>query len=114
LDELGAQGQEIRTVANLEALPRLRRITIEKSSIILLVLERADVDELSLLKDIKKDEQLRKLPVVVLGPPNNTDLVNESFALGAAGYLASPAYPHELAARIQAVSQYWSLSELPK
>lgn len=114
LEALASNGQEIRSVGPTEALPSLRRIAVEKSSIILLTVEEADAGELAILEDIKKDEQLRKLPVVVLGPPDSADLVDESFGLGAAGYMANPANPHELVAMVHAVGQYWSLSELPK
>lgn len=114
LETLGSNGQEIRSVAGSEALSRLKRLAGERASIILLSVEEADPEDLSVLEDIKNDEQLRKLPVVVLGPADNADLVDESFGLGAAGYMASPGNSHELIAMIRAVDQYWSLSELPK
>ena len=113
LDELGNR-QEIRSVASSEALARLRGISTEGPSIVLLALEGSSGEELSILKGIKEDEQFRSLPVVVLGPPCDPCLVDESFGLGAAGYMATSADPHELAAMIRAVGQYWNLSQLPR
>lgn len=114
LDELGPHRQEIRFVAGSEILPHLRDAFAEGPSILLLALEGMSGEELSILKTIKKDKHLRSLPVVVLGPSGDACLVEESFALGAAGYMASSADPQELAAVIHTVSQYWNLSRLPR
>jgi len=105
---------EIRSVAASEALPWLRGITAEKPSVVLLLLDGGSGAELSILKCIKEDGQLWSLPVVVLGPSGDVGLVDKSFGLGAAGYMTRTADPHELAAVIRAVGQYWNLSELPK
>jgi hypothetical protein len=40
--------------------------------------------------------------------------VRESFALGAAGYLAGPTDCHAVAEAIRRIYNYWSLSELPQ
>ena len=114
LDELGPNRQEIRSVASSEVLPHLRGAFAEGPSILLLALEGTSGAELSILKTIKEDEHLRSLPVVVLGPSGDACLVEESFGLGAAGYMANSADPRELAAVIRTVGQYWNLSKLPR
>jgi DNA-binding NarL/FixJ family response regulator len=114
LDDLGLDHCEIRPVAASEALSCLRGTTPERPSIVLLVVEGTSDEELSVLKSIKEDGQLRSLPVVVLGPSGDPGLVDKSFGLGAAGYMSHSADPRELAAVIRAVGRYWNLSELPK
>jgi DNA-binding NarL/FixJ family response regulator len=113
LDALGSP-QEIRSIASSEAMACLRDILKGGPSIVLLALERSNGEELSILKAIKEDERLRSLPVVVLGPSGDACLVDESFGLGAAGYMARSTDPRELAAVICAVGQYWNLSKLPR
>ena len=114
LDELGSDGQEIRSVASVEVLPHVRGAFAEGPGVLLLALEGTSGAELSILRTLKEDEHLRSLPVVVLGPSGDTCLVKESFGLGAAGYMASSADPRELAAVIRTVGQYWNLSKLPR
>lgn len=114
LYELGSDCQEIRSGASSEVLPHVRGALAEGSGILLLALAGTSGAELSILRTIKEDERLRSLPVVVLGPSGRACLVKESFGLGAAGYMASPADPQELVAVIHTVGQYWSLCKLPR
>jgi DNA-binding NarL/FixJ family response regulator len=114
LDELSSTHQEIRSGASSEVLPHLRGAFAEGPGILLLALQGTTGAELSLLKTIKEDEHLRSLPVVVLGPSGDACLVEESFGLGAVGYMASSADPEELTAMMRTVGQYWNLSKLPR
>lgn len=113
LDELGLDDCEIRSVAVAEAWPCLQGMTEAKPGVVLLALEGSSGEELSLLKRLKEDGRLWRLPVVVLGPSGDSCLVGKSFALGAAGYMAKSADSRELAALVHTVGQYWKLSELP-
>lgn len=114
LNELAPNRQEIRSVAGSEVLLRLRAACAEGPGILLLALEGTSGAELSILRTIKEDEHLRSLPVVVLGPSGDACLIEESFGLGAAGYMASSADPQELAAMMRTVGQYWNLCKLPR
>lgn len=71
-------------------------------------------DRLATLRTIKQDDQLRSIPVVVLGPSGNRHIVEESFGLGAAGYMTKSSDTEELSETMRTVYKYWSLSELPK
>lgn len=114
LDALAPNRQEIRSLAGSEVLLQLRDACAEGPGILLLAVAGTSGAELSILKTIKEDEHLRSLPVVVLGPSGDACLVEESFGLGAAGYMASSADPQELAATIRTVGQYWNLCKLPR
>jgi DNA-binding NarL/FixJ family response regulator len=114
LCEMGLDQRAIRSVAGSETLSGLKDVTARRPGVILLTLgEPGSGADLSILREIKADEQLRSLPVVVIGPSGDGGLVDESFALGAAGYMTTSSDPGELAAVIRTVSQYWGLSQLP-
>ncbi|MEN6338285.1 MAG: response regulator, partial [Phycisphaerales bacterium] len=66
------------------------------------------------LRTIKQDDQLKSIPVVVLGPSGDHDIVDESFELGAAGYMTKSPDTREFSATMRTLYEYWSLSELPK
>ena len=82
-------------------------------SVVLLTLDDGGRDGLEALKILKADERLGRVPVVVLASSNDVQLVDESFALGAAGYMVQPGDSAELAEAIRMIQDYWSLSELP-
>jgi len=114
LGELGVAGSDVPSLSVSEAVSGLQHLPGKKPRVILLTLQGPGGTELAVLKSLKEDPRLRSLPVVVLGPSGDACLVGESFGLGAAGYMAHPADPRELAAVLRTVSQYWSLSKLPK
>ena len=82
-------------------------------SVVLLTIEDAGGDGLEALDILKADEQLGRVPIVVLASCNDVQLVNESFARGAAGYLVEPDDRRQFAKVIRRIQDYWSLSELP-
>ena len=71
-------------------------------------------DNLDLLKTIKADERLQSIPVVVLAASDDVHTVNESFTLGAAGYMVKSGDGAEFAEKVRMIQTYWNLSELPR
>lgn len=113
LDGLGI-GNRIVSAAIPEAIPYLRNQAEQRPCVVLLSVDETAGDGLQTLRTIKQDDQLRSLPVVVLGPSGDNRMVDESFGLGAAGYMVkSPDYL-EFSATMRTLCEYWSLSELPK
>jgi len=113
LAELGIAGG-VRCVGDVDdALTYLWNTEGALPSVVLLGIEDAGGDRLDALKVLKADERLQRIPVVVLAPSNDVRLVNESFALGAAGYMVEPADSREFAEAIRRIHDYWSLCELP-
>ncbi len=113
LDGLGV-GNRIVSAAIPEAIPYLKNPTEQRPCVVLLSVDETAGDSLQTLRTIKQDDQLRSLPVVVLGPSGDNRMVDESFGLGAAGYMAkSPDYL-EFSETMRTLYAYWSLSELPK
>jgi CheY-like chemotaxis protein len=113
LDGLGV-GNRIVSAAIPEAIPYLKNQAEQRPCVVLLSVDETAGDSLQTLRTIKQDDQLRCLPVVVLGPSGDNRMVDESFGLGAAGYMAkSPDYL-EFSETMRTLCAYWSLSELPK
>ncbi len=113
LDGLGI-GNRVVSAAIPEAIPYLRDQAEQRPCVVLLSIDEAGDDGLATLRTIKQDDQLRTLPVVVLGPSGDNRMVDESFGLGAAGYMIkSPDYL-EFSETMRTLYEYWNLSELPK
>jgi CheY-like chemotaxis protein len=110
LNDLGV-GDRVVSAPASEALTYLKTQTEHKPCIVLL---SVDDPGLAALRTIKQDDQLRSIPVVVLGPSGDSRMVDESFGLGAAGYMVkSPDYL-EFSETMRTLYAYWSLSELPQ
>jgi CheY-like chemotaxis protein len=113
LDELGISDRVVRTAVP-EAITYLKGRREQRPCVVLLSVEDSEIDGLATLRTIKQDDQLKSIPVVVLGPSGDHRMVDESFGLGAAGYMAKSPDTVEFSATMRTLYEYWSLSELPK
>jgi len=68
---------------------------------------------IELLHIIKKEDSLKKIPVVVLTTSRNEQDKVESFNLGVAGYMVKPVDYHQFVEVVKTIDLYWTLSELP-
>ena len=85
----------------IEGESALEVIHKEKPDIILLDLILPKVDGLEVLRVIKKDKNLNKIPVVVLTNRGEKDLIEKSIKLGAAAYITKIAYtPTEVVSKV--------------
>jgi CheY-like chemotaxis protein len=96
-----------------EALMLLRDPKREKPVIILLDLSMPRMSGLELLRVIKQDESLKRIPVVVLTSSNEDKDKLDSFNLGAAGYIIKPIDFDQFVDVMRTIDLYWTLSELP-
>ena len=113
LDELGISNRLI-SASVPEAMHYLRTPGEQRPGVVVLSVDDAGEDGLAALRTIKQDDQLRSIPVVVLGPSGDSRMIDESFGLGAAGYMTKSSDQLEFAATMRTLYEYWSLSELPK
>lgn len=95
------------------ALEYLRDESNKKPGIILLDLNMPRMNGFELLKIIKADAELKKIPVVILTTSNMKQDISESFKLGVAGYIVKPLNYKQLLEAIKTINQYWDLSKLP-
>ncbi len=113
LDHLGIDDYVISATMR-EALAFLKTRREHRPCVVLLSVDESSEDGLATLRTIKQDDQLRSIPVVVLGPSGDNRMVDESFGLGAAGYMARSPDCLEFSETMRMLYAYWSLSELPK
>lgn len=96
-----------------EALEYLQDPANSRPGIILLDLNMPRMNGIEFLELIKKDEALRRIPVIVLTTSKDEqDRVN-SFNLGVAGYMIKPVDYMQFVEVVRTINMYWTLSELP-
>jgi CheY-like chemotaxis protein len=90
--------------ANLEKSPR--------PGIMLLDLNMPVMNGIEFLKVVKGDEELRRIPVIVLTTSNADEDKVESFNLSVAGYIIKPVEFEKFVEAVKLIDLYWTLSEL--
>jgi CheY-like chemotaxis protein len=94
-----------------EALSHLRSQTEDKPWFILLSLGSPETREMEFLKVIKSEKTLKLIPVVLLAASSNQETVEQSFKLGAAGYIVKPSEHSQLLEAIRTILLYWTLCQ---
>jgi CheY-like chemotaxis protein len=84
-----------------------------KPCVILLDLNMPRMNGFEFLREIKKDENLKKIPVIVLTTSDTDQNILESYELGVAGYITKPVDYRQFVETIKTVDMYWTLSRLP-
>ena len=83
-------------------------------ALILLDVKMPKVDGLELLRDIKSDENLKTIPVVMLTSSREESDVVSSYRLGSNAYVVKPVDFPPFAAAVKQVGAFWAiLNELP-
>jgi len=95
------------------ALTFLKNSENEKPGIILLDLNMPKMNGIEFLKIAKKDDSLKKIPVVVLTTSKEDQDKVDSFNLGVAGYMIKPVDYQKFVEVMKTIDMYWTLSELP-
>lgn len=90
----------------LPEVPNSRRL-------ILLDLNMPKMGGLEFLQELRRDEQLRSTPVVVLTTSNQDRDRIEAYNLNVAGYILKPVTFSNFAEVMATLNKYWALCELP-
>lgn len=96
-----------------EALTILRDKNNKAPAIILLDLNMPKMNGLEFLREVKRDENLKRIPVIVLTTSSEDQDKLESFDLCVAGYMVKPLDYLQFVEMLRAIQTYWMLSELP-
>ena len=96
-----------------EALAYLKNPTNRKPCVVLLDLNMPRMNGVEFLKIVKNDEQLRRIPVVVLTSSREEQDKVDSFDLSVAGYMIKPTDFRQFIEVAKTIDLYWTLSELP-
>jgi CheY-like chemotaxis protein len=96
-----------------QALDFLRNLENEKPGIILLDLNMPKMNGIEFLKIVNNDENLKRIPIIVLTTSKQEQDKVESFNLGVAGYMIKPVDYLQFVEVVKTIHLYWTLSELP-
>jgi CheY-like chemotaxis protein len=113
LADLRVKNPLIHSTNGEEALAYLQEPGNHKPCLILLDLNMPKMNGVELLRTIKADKVLRKIPVVVLTTSKSEKDIAEIFENGVAGYVVKPADYKKFVEAIRTINLYWALSELP-
>lgn len=102
----------------LEALSILRgsdsKINIPQARrIILLDLNMPKMNGIEFLRELRADEQLQSIPVIVLTTSNEDKDKVEAYKLNVAGYILKPVTFSNFVETVATMNKYWALVEIP-
>jgi CheY-like chemotaxis protein len=86
---------------------------VENPAVILLDLKLPKVDGLEVLKQIKSDEKLKLIPVVVLTSSKEEKDMVASYKLGVNAYVVKPVDFHEFVNAIRELGAFWAVINEP-
>lgn len=76
--------------------------------LVILDLKMPRMDGLEVLKEMRKSDGLRSVPVVVLSSSHEASDVARSYELGTNAYVVKPVVYEEFAAAIESLSAFWT------
>jgi CheY-like chemotaxis protein len=92
---------------------QFQRRATDNPAVILLDLKLSKVDGLEVLKQVKSNEKLRMIPVVVLTSSNEEKDLVASYRLGVNAYVVKPVHFHEFANAIRELGVFWAVINEP-
>jgi CheY-like chemotaxis protein len=85
----------------------------ENPAVILLDLKLPKVDGLEVLQQIKSDERLRMIPVVMLTSSHEEKDMMRSYKLGVNAYVVKPVAFHEFINAVKELGMFWAVINEP-
>ena len=85
----------------------------ENPAVLLLDLKLPKVDGLEVLKEIKADERLKLIPIVVLTSSQEEKDMIRSYTLGVNAYVVKPVDFHEFINAVKELGVFWALINEP-
>jgi CheY-like chemotaxis protein len=113
LKDLNVTNLLVHTLNGEEALNHLTAEGNNSPCIILLDLNMPKMNGIEFLKVVKANDELKKIPVVVVTTSHEEQDIVESFKHSVAGYISKSTDYKKFVEAIRTVNLYWTLSELP-
>ena len=110
--ELNIPNEVVHKVNGVEGLAYLHSVKT-KPGLILLDINMPKMNGIEFLQRIKSDEELCKVPVVVLTTSNDQRDKIDSYKFGVAGYMLKPVDYRSFVLLMKEIDTYWTLSEQP-
>ena len=85
----------------------------ESRRLILLDLNMPKMNGLEFLQELRKDDNLKRTPVIVLTTSDEDKDRMEAYNLNVAGYILKPVTFNNFAEVMVALNKYWTLCEMP-
>lgn len=111
--ELEIADQLVREVDGIDALEYLRDAANRKPRVILLDINMPRMNGFEFLKVVKADDQMKRIPIVMLTTSDVDQNVCDGFDLGVAGYIVKPVSFLKFVEAMKTLNAYWTLSRLP-
>ncbi|MDD5327740.1 MAG: response regulator [Phycisphaerae bacterium] len=96
-----------------EALEYLQNKDNAKPQIILLDLNMPKMNGIEFMKIAKADDDLKRIPVIILTTSKADQDRVETFNLGVAGYIMKPMNHEEFIGMMDKIHQYWEMTLFP-
>lgn len=110
-------GEEIRIVNNGEELMDFlckqgpyKNIEVPFPKLILLDLNMPLKDGQTVLKEIKANPSLNKIPIIIYSTSNNSDDIAQSYKNGANSYIVKPNSYDDLLEIVEVLKRYWLIT----
>jgi CheY-like chemotaxis protein len=119
LEEYNLANEVVVTRNGQEALDYLHRRgqyinrSPENPAVILLDLKLPKVDGLEVLQEIRSDERLKMVPVIVLTSSHQKKDVMRSYKLGVNAYVVKPVDFHEFVNAVKELGVFWAVINEP-
>lgn len=84
----------------------------KKKYVLLLDIRMPQVDGLEVLKRVKADQRLRKIPVIMLTTTSDADMIKQCYELGCSYYLVKPVDYHRFMETVQSLGEFFSMEGL--
>lgn len=85
----------------------------EYPAVVLLDLKMPKLNGIEVLREIKSDEKLKPLPVVILTSSRESQDLNECYKLGANAYVVKPVKFEEFVTAVKELGVFWALINEP-
>ena len=114
VNDLKIVNELVRKVDGEDALGYLRDEGNEKPCVILLDLNMPRMNGFEFLKIVKNDDDLKRIPIVVLTTSDVDQNILDTFNLGVAGYIVKPVDYKQFVEAMRTINMYWTLSHIPE
>ena len=113
LRDLNVPNDIVHQLDGEDALEYLRSSDNKRPCVILLDLNMPRMNGIDFLKIIKNDDELKKIPVIVMTTSKDERDKMESFEFSVAGYIIKSTDYKKFVESLKILNLYWTLSELP-
>jgi len=107
LEENGISDQDLAFVENGDELIRMLEADFNRPTIVLLDLNMPKKDGREALREIKNNEMLKHIPIIVLTTSNSEEDIRLAYKEGSNTFFTKPALFNDLIEIVSIIKSYW-------